>query len=695
MPRANKNAERPHLTGRLLSGALAIALCASFAPIGAIPSKTAIAVVGNETQSALAASAEEQQGISVVFTNDVHCAVDASETGMGYARMAGFVDDVEAERGESNVTVVDAGDAVQGAAVGTLTDGEAIVDIMNTVGYDFAVPGNHEFDYGMDQFEKLVSLSDATYLSCNLTDLRTDSLVLAPYALQTYDAQPGDEDEDGVLTVAYVGISTPESLTKSSPTNFQDESGETVYGFCEDTTGEALYDAVQKSVDDARADGADYVVAIGHLGESGITSQWTSKAVIANTSGIDAFIDGHSHETYVEEAGSEAAGQLAAAPGESEATVLSVENETGDTVVLAQTGTKLAGVGELSIDPTAPDGQDVSAKIVPASECTASNADVERAVQRVNEELASELETPVGTSEVDLISEDAETMVYVRWQETNLGDFVADAYRARLGADIALVNGGGVRSSIPAGEITKGQLIDVQPFGNELCLVEVTGQDVLDALELGASELPEASGGFLQVSGLTYQIDLDIPSSVQTDESGAFVEVSGERRVHDVKVGGQDIDPNALYTVASHDYLLLEGGSGMTMFQNGKVLLESVMIDNQALIDFMAEDLGGTVGSEYADPTGQGRIVFAPKANPGEEEGPQAGEEGPEANSPSAGDGQVGNATNAPDNGSGSSTTASSTKLPNTGDQRPTAVVCLGALAAALAWISMRKLRFE
>ena len=557
--------------------------------------------------------ASKDGAVSIVFTNDVHCAIDqqvdkdGNVTGIGYAGVAAYANAQKSLYGAGNVTLVDAGDAIQGGPVGTLTKGAALVQIMNAVGYDYAIPGNHEFDYGMDQFNALVKQAGATYLSCNFTKLNADgskASVFAPFAIETYkDADVAADDADGVLKVAYVGISTPETLTKSSPANFQDAAGNYIYGFCQDETGEALYAAVQSAVDEARAQGADYVVAVGHLGIEGTTSRWTSEAVIKHTAGIDALIDGHSHEAYDKTVGSEVA----------VGAIQTLANSDGDKVVLVQTGTKLANVGNLVIDADAADGQEVTAQLVPASECKDEDAAVKKVVDQVNGELADVLNKVVGKTDVALTIVDADGVRQVRHHETNMGDLVADAYRAAVGADIALANGGGVRASIAAGDITNNDLLSVQPYGNELCLIEATGQEILDALEMGASNAPEEFGGFLQVSGLSYKIDASIPSSVKTDENGNFVSVDGERRVFDVKVGDQAIDATKTYKVASHGYMLLEGGDGLTMFKDNKVLQENVILDNQALINYITNDLKGVVGERYANATGEGRITYATK----------------------------------------------------------------------------------
>lgn len=305
-------------------------------------------------------------------------------------------------------------------------------------------------------------------------------------------------------------------------------------------------------------------------------------------------------------------------------------------------------------------------------------------VAKVNEGLNAELNTVVGESQVDLKSEDAATGLYVRWQETNLGDFVADAYRARLKADVGLANGGGVRASLSAGEITNGNLLAVQPFGNELCLVEVTGQALLDALEMGVRKLPDYSGGFLQVSGVRFSVDASIPSPIVTDANGNFVSAEGQRRVSNVMVGDEALDLEKTYTVASHAYMLLQGGDGMVMFKEGKVLLESVMLDNQALIEYVTKDLNGIIGQKYANPEGQGRIVITEEPSD-PDDGGDSGDAGAGAGGGSGG----GDANNGDSNSANASDQASS--LPKTSDamsdaaNTAVAIALFAALASAVA----------
>ena len=501
--------------------------------------------------------------IVILYTNDVHCGVDDN---LGYAGLATVKNALEAQG--KHVVLVDNGDAVQGDTIGTLSNGEYIIDIMNEIGYDVATPGNHEFDYGMDQFFALTEQANFPYVSANFVD-NDGNTVLDPYVIK---------DVAGVK-IAFVGISTPKTITTSTPKYFQDDNGNYIYSFQQDETGEKLYAAVQSAVDAARAEGAQFVIAMAHLGIEEDCSPWTSSEVIVNTTGIDAVLDGHSHSLIQGE---------------------KVKNKDGAEVLLSSTETKLAYIGCLTIK----DDGSMSTTLI-------SDNGMKDFIGGIQEEFEELVNTVVASTDVDLIIKDpASGERIVRVSETNLGDLCADAYRAMSGADVAIVNGGGVRADIPAGDITYGQIIAVHPFGNEMCVVECTGQEILDALELGCSKLPAESGGFLQVSGMTYTIDMNVESTVKLDENGMFVSVEGDRRVKDVTVGGEPLDPEKTYTLASHNYKLKDCGDGYTMFADNLFLQDSVMIDNQVLINYIVNVLGGTVGEEYSDPYGQGRITI-------------------------------------------------------------------------------------
>lgn len=514
------------------------------------------------------ATAVNKGDIVVLYTNDVHCGVDDK---IGYAGFAAYA--AEMRKATDHVTLVDVGDAVQGAALGTLSKGEYIVDIMNQVGYDVAIPGNHEFDYGMDQFFNLSKALKSGYICANFMDLRTGKPVFDAYKMVTY----------GDVKVAYVGIDTPESITKSTPTYFQDNTGKYIYGFCAGNNGKELYNAVQSAIDAAKAAGANYVIAVGHLGDDEQSAPWRSADVISNVSGLTAFLDGHAHSTIPSQ---------------------KVADKDGKTVLLTSTGTKLAAIGKLVIKP---DGGATTELI---TDYAAKDPAIDTFVKGIQAKNAALLNKVVAKTSVDLtvLEADGKTRA-IRNQETNLGDLVTDAYRVMAGADVAIVNGGGIRADIKAGDITYGQIIAVHPFGNELRMVEATGQQILDALEMASRNTPDENGGFLQVSGLTYTIDTTVASTVKTDDNKMFVSVAGARRVKDVKVGGADIVVTKTYKLASHNYMLEDAGDGLNMFQKCKTLSVPAMLDNEILINYITNTLKGTVPAEYAK--AQGRITVA------------------------------------------------------------------------------------
>jgi 2',3'-cyclic-nucleotide 2'-phosphodiesterase (5'-nucleotidase family) len=529
---------------------------------------------------ASADDAERSADIVILFTSDVHCGINQ---GFGYAGLQQIAEYHMAQG--DDVILVDDGDNIQGEPIGTMSKGETLVKLMNEMGYSVAIPGNHEFDYGMEQFLSLTELAEFPYISCNFN--KEGELVFDPYVL--FDL--------GGATVAFVGVTTPQTLISSTPKYFQDENGEFIYGFFQDETGEALYNAVQTAVDDARAEGADYVVVMAHLGNEEECRPWTYADVIEHVSGIDVFLDGHSHDTDQ----------------------VVVTDKDGHDVLRSACGTKLGSIGCVRIaqDGTITTGLYSWNEKVAAPELLGINNEMAQAVEEATADLNELLTTVVANSQVFLTISDPEAVDnngkpirMVRRAETNLGDLCADAYRDQSGADIAFDNGGGIRVSMEAGDITLNDILKVHPFGNAMCVIEVTGQQVLDALEWGAHAVPGENGGFLQVSGLTYEIHSYIESPCISDENSMFVGIEGERRVKNVLVNGEPIDPEATYTLACHDYMLLDHGDGFTMFDGAPLLQDRVKLDNQVLIDYITETLGGVIGPEYESLTGEGRIVI-------------------------------------------------------------------------------------
>ena len=426
---------------------------------------------------------------------------------------------------------MDDGDAIQGEPIGLMTRGEAIIYIMNAAGYDIAIPGNHEFDYGMETFLELTDKADFPYISCNFN--KEGELVFPPYVIREFDG----------VKIGFVGVTTPRTVRGSKPSNFQNENGEYVYGFMqEDQTGAKVYQAVQDAVDAARAEGADYVYLMAHLGNEEECRPWTYADVIANTNGIDVVLDGHSHDMDQ----------------------IVMKNKDGENVTRSAVGTKLASIGYSHISA---EGEIVETGIwswpnkTSAPELLDIQGDMRDAVSAAEKVVAEQMDIVVASSSVNLsiydpieVDANGRPIRMIRRAETNMGDFCTDAYRDQSGADIAIENGGAVRSIIDKGDITYGDIIAVKPFGNELCVIEVTGQQILDALEWGSRHVPGESGAFLQVSGLSYEINSAIDSPCSEDENGMFIGIDGERRVQNVMVGEEPLDPEKTYSLASQNF---------------------------------------------------------------------------------------------------------------------------------------------
>ncbi|MCR5674471.1 MAG: bifunctional metallophosphatase/5'-nucleotidase [Lachnospiraceae bacterium] len=533
------------------------------------------------TQSSETAQEPEKNGdIVILYTGDVHCGIDQ---GFGYAGLQQIRDYLIAQGDE--VLLADTGDSIQGEPIGTMTKGEIMIDLMNRMGFAVAIPGNHEFDYGMDQFLSLTEKADFPYISCNFC--REDKPVFPAYRIFELAGKK----------IGFVGVTTPNTLITSTPRYFQNEKGEYIYGFLRDDSGKKLCDAVQSAVDAAKAEGAEHVIVLAHMGDESEGSPWTYADVIGNTGGFEVMLDAHSHDTVQDK----------------------VKNREGQEVLRSACGSKLANIGwcRISADGEITTGLYTWNNKTAAPELLGIDNEMAEAVASATEELDRKLDEVVAKTKVDLIIHDptekdssGKPVRVIRRMETNLGDLCADAYRDQAGADIAFVNGGGIRAGIDAGDVTLGDILSIHPFGNGLCVIEVTGQQILDALEWGAHDVPNEYGGFIQVSGLSYEINSATESSCVGDEKGMFVRADTSRRVENVKVGEEPIDPNKTYTLAGHSYMLLERGDGFTMFDNAPLLQDRVQLDNQVLINYITDTLGGEIGAAYENPYGQGRITI-------------------------------------------------------------------------------------
>ncbi|MBQ7797243.1 MAG: 5'-nucleotidase C-terminal domain-containing protein [Lachnospiraceae bacterium] len=534
------------------------------------------------TQAAFAdqSLAAADEDIVVLYTNDVHTHID--NEGLRYSNIAAMKKEV-ASAG-ADVLLVDAGDHIQGTAYGSMDKGATIVELMNASGYDLATLGNHEFDYGMEGALNVIQWAGFPYVSANfyheVGGIAGDS-VLDAYKVFDF----GDTE------VAFIGITTPESFTKSTPAYFQDASGNYIYGIAGGADGTALYSSVQKAID-AASNEADVVIALGHLGDDPASRPWTSEELIANTTGLDAFIDGHSHSTVEGKA---------------------VKDKSGNEVWLTQTGEYLDAVGKMTIKA---DGT-IMTELV--TEYAAADESVKAIEDGWINEINSKLGQVSGSISDTLDNYDADGNRLVRSQETHTGDFAADALyylfdNMDMDVDFAIMNGGGIRNKAVTGELSYLTCKEIHTFGNVACLQTVTGQQMLDALEWGAKDAGGAeNGGFLQVSGLKYTIDTNIPSTVQKDEKGVWIGgPTGEYRVKDVQVLNNQtgtyeaLDLNANYNLAGYNYTLRDLGDGFAMFDGAVNVLDYVMEDYMVLANYI-QSFGGSVVTGYSEP--QGRIT--------------------------------------------------------------------------------------
>ena len=499
----------------------------------------------------------DKSDVTILYTNDVHTYIDKQSPKLTYAAIADLKQSYQ-DAGK-DVLLVDAGDHVQGTAYGSMDEGASIIKLMNAAGYDVATPGNHEFDYGMDRAKAIMKEADFPYLSCNWVDLRTGLRVLPSVKVFVR----------GGRRIAFVGVTTPETFTKSTPAYFMDKAQRKyIYDIQGGEDGKKLYDAVQKAIDKAKLL-ADVVIGLGHLGVDPSSAPWTSEEVIAHTSGFDAFIDGHSH-TVMENK--------------------QVQDASGKAVTLTQTGSYFANVGEMTI---AADGT-ITTKLIPTHEgMDATIAAMQTSwVNTVDDMLGEKI--AVGDSDF-YVSDPATGKRRIRSAETNLGDFVADGIYTyfneieQLDCDIAMMNGGGIRTDVSAGDWSFKTCKQISPFGNVACLMAVTGQQIQDALEFGARFVgPEGkeNGGFLHVAGATYEIHTDIPNTVQTDDKNVWQgSATGTPRVQNVRIYDrktgtyEPLDPNRTYALAGMNYTLRNLGDGFAMFDGAELIKDYVSED--------------------------------------------------------------------------------------------------------------------
>ena len=510
----------------------------------------------------LSVSAANTEDIVILYENDVHCTIE------GYSKLAAMKKELQADY--AHVGVVSGGDFIQGSSLGVISKGEYIVKAMNLVGYDAMTLGNHEFDFRIERLEELIGMMDTKPICCNFQKIGEDSSYFDPYSIVSY----------GDIDIAYIGITTPSTITTASPAQFKDENGKFLYSF----NAETLYDIVQKNIDAVKAAGADYVIAISHIGyaEDAIYGDLEDvEDLIKNTNGLDVVLDAHSH-TVIEG--------------------MKLVDKGGNDVLLSSTGTKFEYIGKLTISE-----KNMKTELIKTADYQTTDPTVDAYIEQVYAEYSTLGDRKVAQTEVDLLVQDADGNRLVRTTETNLGDLCADAIRYAVNADIGYVNGGGIRANIPQGDITFNNLLNVFPFNNTVVVAELSGQTIKDMMEMAMMIWPEENGSFPHLSGIKFSVNKSIESSVILDEAEEFVAVSGQYRVYDIKVYNNEtdkyepLDLNKMYTFAASNYFLLDYGSGMKMLQDAKIVQNDGMLDVEALENYVVEVLGGVVGEQYRD----------------------------------------------------------------------------------------------
>ncbi len=564
----------------------------------------AVSMTASFSVPALAAD----EDITVFYTNDIHTYVDNhldDENGLTYSKVAALRDSIP------EAILVDAGDHLQGTAYGEMDQGMTMIELMNEAGYDLATFGNHEFDYGMNGTFAAMDAAEFEYLSCNFCHEEngaTGETVAKGWKMLEAKGEK----------IAFVGITTPETISSTTPKYFMDDAGNFIYGFHRDGEGSALYAVVQKNIDEAKAAGADHIIALGHLGVDPSSVPWTSRAVIAATEGLDAFIDGHSHTTIPME---------------------EVKDKNGETVILTQTGSYLNTIGKMTIS-----AEGIKTELLTGDDLAELKPDAKvKALEDAwIEEIEGQLGQVIGYAEVTLDNYDENGKRLVRMQETNSGDFVADALydlfdEMDMDVDVAVMNGGGIRNNALTGELSYHSCKEIHPFGNVACLLSVTGQQLLDALEWASKDLvadgSAESGSFLHIAGAKYTLDLSEPSTVQQDANGIWTGApTNGYRVKELQIFNKEtgnyepVDLDAHYHLAGYNYTLRDLGGGFAMLKDAVNVLDYVAEDYMVLANYIQsfpinQKTGLptiTAADGYGDVNGQGRITIQTEASAAE-----------------------------------------------------------------------------
>ena len=541
---------------------------------------------------------EKSDDIIILHTNDVHCAVNDN---IGYDGLMLYKK--ELQRKYKNVLTVDAGDHIQGNIIGLLSKGIDIIRIMNKIGYNASTIGNHEFDYNIPALKNCSEKLKCGYICANFCYRKNKAKIFKPYKIIPV----------GNKKLGFIGVVTPQTLTKTYLHSLTDDEGKLIYDFLAGNNSKDLYDELQKNIDSLKEEKkVDYIIILDHLGdESDTYTQYNSSRLISQLSGVNVMIDGHTHKIYNKKC----------------------KDKDGKDVILAQTGTKLSNIGVIKIKTN---GEIISENIntVPEPEVKEGAEIVDRHGQKVwvdtemknylitiENSHSEELNKKIGYTNFPFNVHTEPTKDYhkftCRSEECTLGNLIADSMRYIGKSDIAFKNSGGIRNGLDEGDITYKDILNILPYSNEIVTKDISGQDILDALELGAKFLPEKAPKFIQVSGIKYDINIYINSTVVLDESEMFVKVNGKRRVSNVFIGNEKLDKKKIYKIA-FDKFVADGGDGYTMFGKYEDYYSTSIVDNEGLMKYIKDYFNETIPVTYNQT--EGRIHIYSKFVDEEEE---------------------------------------------------------------------------
>jgi len=531
---------------------------------------------------------ELSDDIAIIHINDVHCGI---EDNIGYDGFVLYRN--ELKKKYKNIITIDVGDHIQGGSLGAISNGEAIIKIMNEIGFDVCILGNHEFDYGIDQLLKLDKSLSSRYTCANFCYHKNKTTIFEPYKII----------ESGGKKIAFIGTVTPYTYYKSSLSNLKDSNGEIIYDFLIENNNKELYETLQKYINELK-NGVDYVILLAHFGMDG-NEPYSSNELLSKLEGVDAVLDGHTHLIYNRTS----------------------NDKNGKNVYITQVGTKLNSIGLLLLktdnsivsqiisEVPEPEDKTLAKTITRGKKEIWVDSEMNEFVNSVWNEYKDELSKNAGYLDFNMTISDGDShTVSCRIEECTIGNLITDALNAEEYSECTLWTGNSFKENFYKGNITRGDLINTIPYFNSIIIIPLSGQVILDVLEASVSKLPDSSSQFLQVSGITFDVNTTIDSPVKTDDNGVYKEISGTRRVSNVKINGKNLETSKKYNVTISDYMH-NGGNGLyRMLSDYESSRESLLVDNQVLFNFISKKLNGVIPEDYREK--QGRINIDGKNPP-------------------------------------------------------------------------------